>query len=54
MNLKLMVFLFLVNRVRAIVYQTYSKNAAENEQLVMNSIKELNEPSKSKTVFPFK
>jgi hypothetical protein len=48
-----LIFFIKVNRVRAIAYQTYSKNSVENEQLVTNSLKDFNE-NRNKSVFPYK
>lgn len=44
---------FRFPKVRAIVYQTYSKNSAENEQLVKTAVEDFNSNRKP-AVFPYK
>lgn len=43
----------IVNKVRAIVYQTYSKNSSENETLVKSVIEDFN-GNRKPAVFPYK
>jgi hypothetical protein len=42
-----------VPRVRAVIYQTYSKNSSENEQIVHRAVEEFNEFRKF-PIFPYK
>lgn len=53
-TLRFNIFVFIkVPKIRAIVYQTYSKNSSENEILISKALEEFNENRKS-LAFPYK